>query len=84
MWITDAAENQHYDVRAESHGSVYKSRLSISGEGDSHALTIEFGAEAQTFVAKLLSATMGVLLKGATKNALLQDLEDIKAQVEGS
>ena len=32
MWITDARENEFYDVRAESHGTVYQSRLSITKE----------------------------------------------------
>ena len=82
MWITDVDENESYDVRAESHGSVYKSRLSISGEGGSHILTMEFGAAAQTFMAKLMSAIMGVFFKGATEKAVLKDLEDIKAAVE--
>ena len=82
MWITDVVENESYDVRAESHGMVYLSRLSISQEGDRHILSMEFGGEAQTFMGKLMSATMGVFFKGATKKALLQDLEDIKAVVE--
>ena len=43
MWITDVVENESYDVRAESHGMVYLSRLSISQEGDSHILSMDFG-----------------------------------------
>ncbi|MGB5402113.1 MAG: SRPBCC family protein [Thermoanaerobaculia bacterium] len=82
MWITDVVENESYDVRAESHGMVYLSRLSISQEGDSHILSMDFGGEAQTFMGKLMSVTMGVFFKGATQRALLQDLEDLKAVVE--
>lgn len=82
MWITDVVDGESYDVRAESHGSVYKSKLSIAEEGDSHILTFDFGAEAQSFVVKVMSVLMGVFFKGATKKALRQDLDDIKAAVE--
>jgi hypothetical protein len=41
-----------------------------------------FSGEAQTFGARLMSATMGRLFKNATKKALMQDLNDIKAAVE--
>ena len=82
MWITDVVENESYDVRAESHGAVYSSKLSIVEEGGSLILRMDFGGEAQTFMAKLMSAAMGVFFKGATKKALLQDLADVKAAVE--
>ena len=34
MWITDYAENEYYQTRAESHGSIYKSRISIEHVGE--------------------------------------------------
>jgi len=82
MWITDVVENESYDVRAESHGAVYSSKLSIVEEGGSLILRMDFGGEAQTFMAKLMSAIMGMFFKGATEKAMLKDLEDIKAAVE--
>lgn len=83
MWITDVVENQSYDVRAESHGSVYDSRLSIvDGQQGGHVLKMEFGARAQTLSAKLMSALLGWMIKGATQKALQQDLEDIKVAIE--
>lgn len=84
MWITDVVENQSYDVRAESHGSVYESRLSIGEEGDNHILKMDFDGQPQTLLAKLMMITMGWMFKGATEKALKQDLEDIKAAVEKS
>jgi hypothetical protein len=82
MWITDVVENESYDVRAESHGSIYESTVSIAEEGGARILRMEFGARPQNFMARLMSATMGWMFKGATEKALLKDLEDLKAAIE--
>lgn len=81
MWITDAVENEYYTTRAESHGAIYTTELVLSDKGSSTELTMDFGAELVTFKAKLFSL-MGFLFIGATKKALKEDLEDIKAKVE--
>ena len=82
MWITDVNEYESYKTRAESHGAVYITSLNLSEQDDNTLLTMTFGGEAQTLGAKLMSATMGRLFKNATKKALIQDLNDIKAAVE--
>jgi hypothetical protein len=82
MWITDAVENEYYKTRAESHGSVYVSKLMISETNGQTRLTMDFGAKAQTFVAKILYVLMGFLFNGATIKALKKDLDDIKIAVE--
>jgi uncharacterized membrane protein len=82
MWITDAVENESYDVRAESHGSIYESTVSIAEESGVRILRMEFGARPQNFIARLMSATMGWMFKGATEKALLQDLQDLKTAIE--
>ncbi len=84
MWITDAEENKSYRTRAESHGSVYITKLALSEEDGATRLTMEFEGIPQTFGARLMSATTGRFFKGATEKALMQDLADIKAAVEGS
>ena len=84
MWITDAIENESYATRAESHGAVYVSRLVLSDQEGSTLLTMEFDSQAQTLGAKLMSAIMGPFFSKATREALVQDLADIKAAVEGS
>jgi len=43
---------------------------------------MELGAEPQTIAAKVLSATVGRMFVGATRKALLKDLQSIKASVE--
>jgi len=82
MWITKAVENVSYQTRAESHGAVYTTQLSLSEQNNSTTFTMSFNSEAQTFGAKLMSATMGSLFKNATKKALMQDLMDIKLKAE--
>lgn len=82
MWITEAVENEFYCTRAESHGSVYLTRLSLAQIGGNTVLTMSFSAEARSFLAKFASVIMGFFIKGAMKKALDQDLNDIKAYVE--
>lgn len=82
MWITDYVENEYYQTRAESHGSIYKSRLSIKRVGENTKLTMYFTAEAQTFFVKIFSKCMGFMIKGSMKKALIKDLNDIKTHLE--
>ncbi|MBD3419041.1 MAG: hypothetical protein GF398_02875 [Chitinivibrionales bacterium] len=84
MWITDAAEPQYYQTRAESHGSVYQSKLSIAQQDNGVGLSMDFNGTPQTFGARLMYALMGFMFKGATEKALKRDLDDIKAAVEKS
>jgi hypothetical protein len=81
-WITDAAENEFYKTRAESHGFVFLSTISISESGGGATLTSSHDSLPQGIVARLQSIPMGLLFKGVAKRALLQDLNDIKAAVE--
>ncbi|MBT8050226.1 MAG: SRPBCC family protein [Gammaproteobacteria bacterium] len=82
MWVTDSVENEYYSTRAESHGSVYVSQLSLAEANGVTTLTFSFSGEAQTLVAKVLSALMGFMIKGSMKKELQKDLQDIKIYVE--
>lgn len=82
MWITDFVEEEYYCTRAESHGSVYLSKLSLSKSGNGTLLTMSFEGIAQTYAAKLLSFLMGPFIKNSIKKALTKDLQDIKLFVE--
>ena len=79
---TESAENEFYKTRAESHGCIYTSAIRIIEQGSDKSLTMTLDSKPQSFVAMLLSIPMGLLFNGATKKALLQDLNDIKAAVE--
>lgn len=82
MWITEAVENDFYKTRAESHGCVYLTTLSVSEEEGGTLLRMSLKGEAQTFGAKLMSAVFSVFFKGGMRKAIEQDLADIKATVE--
>ena len=84
MWITDYVENEFYQTRAESHGSIYISRLSIERVEKHSKLTMSFSADAQTFFVKIFSLCMGFVIKGSMKKALIKDLNDIKTHVESN
>ena len=81
-WITDAAENEFYETRAEDLGFVFLSTLSISESNGRITLTSAHDSQPQSIVAKLQSIPMGLLFKGVAKKALLQDLNDFKSAVE--
>ena len=84
MWITDSEVNEYYCTRAESHGSVYITKLSLKSIDNSTVLTMSFNGIPQSIIAKVLSFVMGPLIKKSMKKALTKDLEDIKAYVEKS
>lgn len=80
-WITDAAENEFYETKAESDGFVFLTTKRISESGGGVTLTEAHESKPQTFGAKL-SIPMMFLFRGVIKKALLQDLNDIKSSVE--
>ena len=82
MWITEAVENGYYCTRAESHGSVYKTRISLDDVDGQTRLAMAFTGEPQTMGAKVMSFVMGGMMKGAMVKELQKDLMDIKNFVE--
>jgi hypothetical protein len=83
MWITGAEEVEYYETRAESHGSIYITRLSLNEVDGGTQLTMTFTSIAESFGAKLASFIMGPFIKGSLRKALVKDLEDIKGFLEG-
>ncbi|MFT7487150.1 MAG: hypothetical protein ACI9F9_003009 [Candidatus Paceibacteria bacterium] len=82
MWVTEAVENEFYTTRAESHGFVYLSTVSMVEQAGGFALVRTHVSKPQGFVAKLMSLPMGLAFRGVMKKCLMQDLNDIKAAVE--
>jgi carbon monoxide dehydrogenase subunit G len=82
MWIVDAQPNDYYKVRAESHGSVYLSGMSVQDSEEGCELTMSFEAQPQTFMAKVMGVLMGGFMRKSVMKACHQDLLDIKAYVE--
>lgn len=80
-WITDANENIFYKTKSEIDGFEFTTHLSIDGNGDSLTLKSSHDTRPIGFLAKLKSIPM-ILFKGVIKKAILQDLIDIKSEVE--
>ena len=84
MWITEAVDGESYTAAAESHGCRYRSVMSVTPQGDGSVLKMTFGGQAVSFGAKVMMILMGWMMKGASRKAILQDLEDIKKVAEGN
>ena len=82
MWISAAEENHWYETTAESHGSVYNSRLEIRDAGDGVELSMSFVVTPTTLMARIMSVTTS-LFSGTVKKAFQRDLQDIKRVAEG-
>ena len=84
MWITDYQPLSYYTTRAENHGAVYKSKMSVKEMGEKTLLTMSFETEASSKMVKVISAVMGVFVKRAMVKMLDKDLHDIKDFIENN
>lgn len=82
MWITDSKDLMYYRTRAENHGAVYISELSVAEADNATRLSHSFSIASDSMVSKLLTSVMGVLMKRSMKKLLLRDVNDIKEFVE--
>lgn len=82
MWITESVVNDYYCTRAESHGSIYLTKLSLKKNENNTLLSMSFKAIPQTNTAKILSFLLTPLIRKSIKNALMKDLHDIKMYLE--
>lgn len=82
MWITESVENEYYKTRAESHGSIYITKLSLKESDNITTFDMSFEGQAVSFGAKLMYGVMGWMFVGSMKKALMQDLNDIKKAAE--
>lgn len=83
MWITAAEPNRWYETRAENHGAIYTTRLSLEDAGDKVVLTMTFSAKATTLVSRLMSV-VSFLFNSTLAKMLQKDLQDIRKVAEGS
>ena len=84
MWITDCKYEEYYCTRAENHGAIYSTKMSVS-EGDSNTLlTMAFSGTSESTFVKLISSIMSLFYKRSMVKMLQNDLADIKRFVEKS
>ena len=79
--ITEAKENEFYKTRAEQDGFVFITTNRVAGSDGSVVLTGIHETQPQGIAAKLKALPM-VFFKGVIKKAIMQDLNDIKVEVE--
>lgn len=83
MWISAAETGSWYETRAENHGMIYNTHLSLAERGDKTVLTMRFSGQPITLFAKLMSV-MGFLFSGSMRKMLQKDLADIRDVAESS
>jgi len=84
MWITSAEVNVFYETRAESHGSIYLTKVSILEKDNRIILTQEFEGISQKIIGKIMMKIMGNMFKKSIEKSLYKDLKDIKKFIENS
>jgi carbon monoxide dehydrogenase subunit G len=82
MWITESQPEAYYCTRAENHGAIYLTKMSVRDQGGKTILAMEFSATSNSKFGRFMSSVMGVLMKKSMCKMLDADLEDIKAFVE--
>lgn len=82
MWITEAVEGQYYCTRAENCGAVYLTKMAVTEDNGKTILSMSFSSESMSFIGKVFSALMGLLMKKSLVKMLEKDLQDIKQYLE--
>ncbi|NND70409.1 MAG: SRPBCC family protein [Rhodothermales bacterium] len=82
MWITDANAPSFYETRAESHGSIYQSRMELEPIPTGTRLTMHFHCQPATTSAKIMWILTGWMAKKSLSKVIDQDLKDVKIAVE--
>lgn len=82
-WITQSVENEFYETRAEDKGFVFLTTMRIAQDGAGVTVSSSHESRPQTLLARLQAIPMALFFKGVIRKAILQDLGDIKAAVEG-
>jgi uncharacterized protein YndB with AHSA1/START domain len=83
MTVTTIDPGRSYSVRGHSAGTDYESTLSIKPQGPQTAtLTISVEASTAGTAGRLMIATLGRVLAGATRTMLEHELADIASAAE--
>jgi len=83
MWIGAAEPNSWYETKAENHGAIYSTRLSLDDSSDKVVLTMTFSAKPTTITSKLMSV-MSFMFNGTMRKMMRKDLTDIRRAAENS
>lgn len=84
MWITEFEPLKYYVTRAENHGMVYRSTMSVKEVGENTLLTMSFEGTTNSMAKKIVSAVMGLFVKRTMVKMLEKDLEEMKRYIESN
>ena len=84
MWITDAKEGEYYCTRAENHGAVYLTRMSLSEVDSKTLLSMSFSSTSESKFIRFVSLIMGFFIRRSMEKMLKKDLDDIKNYLQQS
>ena len=82
MTVTDLEDGTAYVTEAASHGSHYRSRVWVVDDGAGSRVGMSFSGRPTSTLTRILYLPMGLLMKSATRKALLKDLQEIRAAAE--
>lgn len=83
MAVTAVEPGRSYVVESDAQGAHYRSVVGVAPRpGGGSLVTMTFGAEPGSLVARILGATLGRLFIGSTRKAIEKDLADIAAAAE--
>lgn len=83
--VTEIVDGESYVVIARPDSANYRTVMSVlpTGEG-ACTVSMEFGANPKGTMTRFMGATMGKMFAGATRKALLANLNDIASAAEAS
>ena len=84
MTVTVLDPGRSYKTEARSHGAHYKSTNHVEPIEGGSRITVTFGAEPTSAIARVFAVTIGRLFDNFTRKALAKDLTEIAAAAERS
>ncbi|NNC40738.1 MAG: SRPBCC family protein [Acidimicrobiia bacterium] len=82
MTVTELDPGRSYKTEARSHGAHYVSTNRVDPIEGGSRITVTFGAEPTSVLARVFAVTIGRLFDNATRKALAKDLAEIAATAE--
>jgi len=82
MWIINYQHLSSYTTRAENHGAVYTSTLSVKEIGENTLLTMAFSSTSDSRWMRIVAVVMGFFVKRSMTKMLDKDLLEIKQFIE--
>lgn len=83
MEITRFEPNQLYSVGCDSCGARYDCTFRFTPQAGGTRVDFEMEARGTTFFSKLMGALLGWMMRGMMEKCFRQDLDDLKAHLEG-